>query len=139
MFCVTWGPGIWIVAAETGSNVLREKSLALGAWSGFSIGLITNLVTPYMQNAEYGNLGGRIGFVWMGFSFVSIIWVWFFVPELKQRTLEEVDEMFAQRLPTRKFRNYVSPSGHSAGDKERAHSIDHKESIRDEDVHKDDA
>jgi MFS transporter, SP family, sugar:H+ symporter len=51
--------------------MLREKSLASAAWSGFGVGLISNFVTPYIQNPEYGNLGAKIGWLWAGFSFAS--------------------------------------------------------------------
>jgi SP family sugar:H+ symporter-like MFS transporter len=33
--------------------------------------------------------------------------VYFYLPEIKNRTLEEIDEMFEARLPARKFRKYV--------------------------------
>ena len=32
---------------------------------------------------------------------------WFFLPETKDRTLEEIHEMFEARLPARAFRTYV--------------------------------
>lgn len=46
-------------------------------------------------------------------------WVYFYLPEIKNRTLEEIDEMFEARLPARKFRKYVC-TGHvmpGAGEK----------------------
>ena len=35
------------------------------------------------------------------------LWVYFYLPEVKGRTLEEIDQMFEARLPARKFRKYV--------------------------------
>ena len=35
------------------------------------------------------------------------MFVYFCLPEVKGRSLEEIDEMFAARLPARKFRSYV--------------------------------
>lgn len=57
IFSVSWGPLTWTVTAETPSAALREKSIALGAWSGYAVGLIVNFIQPYMANPEYGNLG----------------------------------------------------------------------------------
>jgi SP family sugar:H+ symporter-like MFS transporter len=74
------------VAAEISSNPLREKTLAVGSWSGFGVGLAVGFVSPYIQNPEYAGLGGKIGFLWMAFSIVSGIYVFFFVPELKGRS-----------------------------------------------------
>lgn len=39
--------------------------------AGYGVGLISNFVTPYIQNAEYGNLGAKISWMWAGFSLVS--------------------------------------------------------------------
>jgi SP family sugar:H+ symporter-like MFS transporter len=38
--------------------------------------------------------------------------VYFYLPEIKNRTLEEIDEMFEARLPARKFRKYVCVGRH---------------------------
>jgi SP family sugar:H+ symporter-like MFS transporter len=40
-------------------------------------------VSPYIQNPEYAGLGGKIGFIWMAFSIISGVYVYFFLPELK--------------------------------------------------------
>lgn len=69
--------------------------------------LLITYVNPYVQDEGYGNLGARIGFVYGGCSFLALLWVYFFLPELKGRSLEELDEMFESRVPTRKFRKYV--------------------------------
>jgi hypothetical protein len=38
---------------------------------------------------------------------VYVVWIYFFVPETKDRTLEEIDEMFEAGVPARKFKTYV--------------------------------
>ena len=42
------------------------------------------------------------------------VWIFFFVPETKDRTLEEIDEMFEARLPARKFKGCVCVESLSA-------------------------
>ena len=39
-------------------------------------------------------LGARVGYVFMGLAAVSFFFFVFFTPELKGRSLEEVDELF---------------------------------------------
>jgi MFS transporter, SP family, sugar:H+ symporter len=65
-----------------------------------------------------------------------LIFVFFFVPETKDRTLEEIDEMFEARVPARKFKGYVcvkSSDARQAG----LHRLDTKnENEMVEDVHR---
>lgn len=39
-------------------------------------------------------------------GFISIIFVWFCIPETKDRTLEEISFMFSARIPIRKWKEY---------------------------------
>ena len=44
--------------------------------------------------------------------FIALIWGYFFLPELKNRSLEELEELFAAKIPIRKFGQYeTSPDG----------------------------
>lgn len=45
--------------------------------------------------------------IWAPSCFIAAIFVYFYLPEVKGRSLEEIDEMFMARLPARKFRKYV--------------------------------
>jgi hypothetical protein len=68
-FSQSWTNIPWTVSAELPSEALRDKTLAIGAFGGYAVGTIVGLVNPYMQNAEYGNLGGKVGFVCESCSF----------------------------------------------------------------------
>lgn len=35
------------------------------------------------------------------------VFVWFYLPETRDRTLEEIHEMFEAKVPSRKFKTYV--------------------------------
>lgn len=52
------------------------------------------------------NLGGRLGFIFGGLSFLCLIYLWFYQPETVGRTYEELDEMFLKNTPARKFETY---------------------------------
>jgi hypothetical protein len=44
--------------------------------------------------------------------FLALVWGFFFLPELKNRSLEELEELFAAKVPLRKFGQYQSrPDG----------------------------
>ena len=59
-----------------------------------------------MQDSGYGNLQGKVGFVYGSFSVVAAVWVAFVLPEMKDRALEELDEMFAQGVSTSQFGSF---------------------------------
>lgn len=61
-----------------------------------------------------------------------MVWVYFYLPEIKNRTLEEIDEMFEARLPARRFRKYVCTGRVLAGDMGEKEA---RESEKDEVVH----
>ena len=47
------------------------------------------------------------GFIWFGSSFVTALFIFFFVPEVRGRSLEEIEEMFDKGVPAWKFQKYV--------------------------------
>jgi hypothetical protein len=91
---------VWIVTAETPTLQLREKTITIATFSGFAIGILVTFINPYMQDEGYGNLQGKVGFVYGSFSVIAAFWVAFVLPEMRSRALEELDEMFGRRLST---------------------------------------
>lgn len=86
---------------------MREKTITIATFSGFAVNVLVTYVAPYIQNPGYGNLQGKIGFIWGAFSVIAFVWAFLFVPELKGRSLEELDELFENKVPTLKFTSYV--------------------------------
>jgi hypothetical protein len=62
---------------------------------------------PYMVNPDKANLKGKVGFVFGGLSAAATVWSFFYIPELKGRTFNEIDEMFEKRVPPRKMGSYT--------------------------------
>jgi hypothetical protein len=64
-----------------------------------------------------------------------VIWFYFFMPEMSNRTLEELDEMFLNKVSVRNFRKYQcqirDDAVHRAvtGDEEKASVIAHEEEV----------
>lgn len=105
-----WGSCTWITTSEAAAAVVREKTVMTATFVSFCMVLLVTYINPFVQDPGYGNLGARVGFVYGGCSLLALLWAFFFLPELKGRSLEELDEMFARRIPTRKFGDYVSTS-----------------------------
>lgn len=58
--------------------------------------------------------------------------MYFYLPEIKNRTLEEIDEMFEARLPARQFRKYVCVGRHAASPDAKVTRRDSKDSEKNE-------
>lgn len=80
---------------------------------GFCVSVMVTFINPFMQDEGYGNLGGRVGFVYGSFSVVAALWCLFFLPETGSRSLEELDELFEARVSVWKFSKYRT-SGYGA-------------------------
>ena len=50
--------------------------------------------------------GAKYGYIWAGSNFCCFVFFYLFVPETKGRTLEEIDELFANRVSVRNFRTF---------------------------------
>lgn len=51
-----------------------------------------------------GNLGAKSFLIFAGFMALCIVFTFFHLPEVKGRSPAEIDEMFHDRLPARKFK-----------------------------------
>lgn len=74
---------------------------------GFTTSLVITYVNPYVQG-EPGNLGARVGLIYASMSFLAMAFVYFVVPEMKGRSLEELDEMFHSGVPAWRSKGFVS-------------------------------
>ena len=54
-------------------------------------------------NPDKANLRGKVGFVFGGASLLGTVWSYFYIPELKDRTFQEIDYLFHHRVPPRKM------------------------------------
>ncbi|GAA5987219.1 hypothetical protein JCM10908_001864 [Rhodotorula pacifica] len=101
----TLGPGVagWTYTGEAGSSRLRAKTATLGTAGNAVAGLVWTSVLPYLLDADEANLGPKTGFIFFGFGVACVVLVWFFIPDLTGRTFAQIDELFARRIPARKF------------------------------------
>ncbi|KAI9310372.1 general substrate transporter [Dichotomocladium elegans] len=89
-FAYAWGPIGWVIPAEIFPLRSRAKAMSVTTSSNWMNNFIIAQITPPML--EGIGFGTYIFFAC--FCFLSLIFVWFFVPETKGRTLEEMDELF---------------------------------------------
>lgn len=108
MYNVSIGSTGFTILSETATSRLRVKTIAIGSSAQGAINVMWQFVIPFMFNPDRGNLGGKVAFVFGGPSFLCLLYLWFQQPETAGRTYEELDEMFAKRIPARKFKSYAT-------------------------------
>ncbi|KAH6867513.1 general substrate transporter [Thelonectria olida] len=106
LYNVSIGATAYTCLTEIATSRLRVKTIAIGLAVANSISVMWSFVLPYMFNPDKANLGGKLGFVFGGLCFPSIAVIWWFQPETKYRSYEELDEMFAKKVPARHFDKY---------------------------------
>ncbi|KAL2024903.1 hypothetical protein VTK56DRAFT_3602 [Thermocarpiscus australiensis] len=89
-FGYSWGPCAWIIVAEIWPLSTRPYGVALGASSNWMNNFIVGQVTPDMLDGiTYGT------YILFGLlTYLGAAFIWFFVPETKRLTLEEMDVLF---------------------------------------------
>jgi SP family general alpha glucoside:H+ symporter-like MFS transporter len=108
------GPVAYALNAELGSAKLRNKTVAWGmAVNNFWIG-VTTTILPYLVNPDEANLKGKVGWIFFGSGVLSIIWSYSFIPETAGGNVDELDQLFAWRIPPRRFHKTVLDLDRSA-------------------------
>ncbi|KAL2106793.1 hypothetical protein VUR80DRAFT_6210 [Thermomyces stellatus] len=92
------------VGSEIASPPLRPATVSAVGLTQTVLGWIIGFVTPYMINPDAGNLGVKVGFVFFGLGAPFCIAFWFLVPETKGFTFEDMDHLFAAKVPPRHFK-----------------------------------
>ncbi|KAK4689034.1 MFS transporter, SP family, general alpha glucoside:H+ symporter, partial [Tremellales sp. Uapishka_1] len=100
---LTVGPTVYAIVAEMPSTRLRVKTVVLARNCYNIASICANELNAPILNPTAWNLRGKGGFVWCGFTFISFVWAFFRLPEAKGRSAEELDVLFAQGVPARKF------------------------------------
>ncbi|KAI6997572.1 putative MFS monosaccharide transporter [Hortaea werneckii] len=107
-FGYSWGPVAWIIISEVFPLGMRAKGVSIGGSSNWLNNFAVAMATSdFIDTSQFG------AFIFFGVvTTIGVIWVFFFVPETKGRTLEEMDELFGQ-------------AGFAAADAERKEKIEH--------------
>lgn len=88
----------WLAGGEIPSQRLRSHTFGLAAAVGFFFAWLTTFTAPYFINPQSLNWGPRYGYIWLPSCIVAAVWVYLFLPEVKGRTLEEIDEMVREKI-----------------------------------------
>lgn len=89
-----WSPIPWLVASEIFPNRVRAVGMSTTLAFQWLLNFAITRATPYMM------LNMHVWGPYLFFSlctFISALWVWLCFPELKGRSLESMDDLFARK------------------------------------------
>ncbi|KAM0717104.1 hypothetical protein Q7P37_006956 [Cladosporium fusiforme] len=133
-FGYSWGPCAWIVIAEIWPISQRSYGIALGASSNWMNNFIVGQVTPDMlTHLRYGT------YIFFGLlTFGGAAFIYFFFPETKGLSLEEVRQSSTYQMFERASTDFVTQMdnlfgsvGAAAADAERMHEITREVGLED--------
>lgn len=92
-WCFSWAGIPWIYASEIFPLRIRSSCVSICVAIHWIMNFVIARSVPYMiTNIKFGTY-----FLFASCMTLSIPWVWFFVPETKNVSLEDMDELFGMK------------------------------------------
>lgn len=120
-FAISWGPVIWVITGEIFPLGIRAKSMSLAVASNWLWNFGIGYATPYLVNPsttginaeKAANLGVKVFFIWGATCVGCFIFTYFFVPETKGLSLEQIDLLYRESsiLNSESYRKKIIAEG----------------------------
>ncbi|KAL3495881.1 putative MFS transporter [Aspergillus germanicus] len=94
----------FVLASEIATVRLRSTTQGLVTITNAAWGLVMQFSIPYMINPDAGNLGGKVGFIFLGTGLIAAVGGWYLYPETKGVSFETMDELYASDTAPRHFK-----------------------------------
>ncbi|GAA6020446.1 hypothetical protein JCM11491_000249 [Sporobolomyces phaffii] len=138
-FAATWGPLAWVVTSEIYPTTTRGKQMSLSTASNWLLNFAIGYATPYLVDDVPGSAGlkSNVFWIWGGCCVLCFLFTFFFIPETKGLSLEQVDILYRNSsiIKSNSFRKQIlaenmhdeTRDAYNAAPKATAGTIDHKE------------
>ncbi|KAG2356514.1 monosaccharide importer [Suillus spraguei] len=136
-YAISWGPVVWVVTGEIFPLNIRAKAMSLSVASNWLWNFGIGYATPYLVDAsttgvngvKTADLGVKVFFIWGSTCLGCFFFTYFFVPEVKGLSLEQIDLLYREssvlnsdsyrRQMLEEGETYVQKKGGVYEDKER--------------------
>ncbi len=99
-FAFSLGPIAWILISEIMPLKIRGTAMSIATMSNFAFNFIIALIFPTLLET----IGEAYTFWIFGFvGIFSLFYTYYYIPETKGRSLEQIEQNWKKRLPARQF------------------------------------
>ncbi|KAI6537633.1 hypothetical protein MCOR16_002018 [Pyricularia oryzae] len=109
-YIVSFGLIMQIVPSEISHISLRDKSFMVYWMVSDVANFAATFSLAYLLSEPYAALGAKVAFIYAATSVCLLVWAYFCYHELTGRSLEEVDELFAEGVSAWRSAKWVSTS-----------------------------
>lgn len=102
-FALSWGPVTWVLLAEMFPNSIKSRAMAIAVAAQWIANLFVSWTFKILIGNSTLNALFNHGFPYWMYgvaSFLAAAFVWLYVPETKQRTLEEIQSLWGHGAQT---------------------------------------
>ena len=128
-FGMSWGTGIWLYCSEIwGDSASRQRGAAVATSCNWIMNFALAMFTP----SAFKNITWKTYCIYGTFCAAMFIHTFFFFPETKGKRLEEIGQMWDEKVPAWRSASW-QPSIPSLGneDNEDKHEVEHYEGASD--------
>jgi MFS family permease len=104
----TIGALAFVLLGETSTPSLRGHTTALATATQSCLGIAMNIAIPYMVNPDEANLRGKVSFVFGGLAAAATVACFFYIPELKGKSFDQINTLFENKVAPRHMGSYKS-------------------------------
>jgi len=116
-YALSWGPVVGVVTGEIFPLAIRAKGMSLSVASNWLWNFGIGYATPYLTDPtttgptgiKTAHLGVKVFFIWGSTCLGCAIFTYFFVPEMRGLSLEQIDLMYRESsiLGSEKYRRQI--------------------------------
>lgn len=138
-YAISWGPVVWVITGEIFPLNIRAKAMSLSVASNWLWNFGIGYATPYLvdptttgvNGVTTAHLGVKVFFIWGSTCLGCFFFTYFFVPEVKGLSLEQIDLLYRESsiLNSNNYRRQMLEEGETYVQKKKDGVYEDKERV----------
>jgi SP family xylose:H+ symportor-like MFS transporter len=102
-FALSWGPVTWVLLSEIFPNAIKNRAMAIAVAAQWIANFVVSQTFPMINGSSALNALFNHGFAYWVYGAMSLLaaaFVYWYVPETKQHTLESIQKLWSRGTST---------------------------------------